>query len=144
MDYDSGLHETRTDGEHSETPADFRVSYESLASGDVDDLYFIRVKDGPVKIGRSANVQKRLRMLQCACPYDLLLVGVLRCGGDCEPSFHANLDAYRMRGEWFRWDGLVVQAVEATLSDGRWRTVFGLTEWMDEDWRTGSPLYAKA
>lgn len=32
MDYDSALHETRTDGEHSETAGDFRVSYESLGA----------------------------------------------------------------------------------------------------------------
>lgn len=31
MDYGSALHETRTNAEHSETAADFRVSYESLA-----------------------------------------------------------------------------------------------------------------
>jgi hypothetical protein len=144
VDYDSASHETRTNAEHSETGSDFRVSFESLAAPASGDLYFIRVQDGPVKIGRSADVQKRLRMLQCACPYDLELVGVLRNGGACEATFHANLDEYRMRGEWFRWEGAVCAAVEAALHDGRWRTVFGFSEPADEDWWTGSPLYERA
>jgi hypothetical protein len=51
---------------------------------------------------------------------------------------------YRMRGEWFRWEGAVCAAVEAALHDGRWRTVFGFSEPADEDWWTGSPLYERA
>lgn len=48
MDYASALNETRTNAEQSETEGDLRISFES------DALYFIRVKDGPVKIGRTS------------------------------------------------------------------------------------------
>jgi hypothetical protein len=38
-----------------------------------------------------------------------------------------------------------VEAIEAALTTGRWRTVFGFDELpIEEDWRIGSPLYEQA
>lgn len=110
-----------------------------------DHLYFIRVKDGPVKIGRAGDVHKRLKTLQTASPYELVLVGVSENEGFCEGAFHMNLWDHHLRGEWFEWTGKVAEAVEAAVTTGKWRTVFGHDEPPSEDdWRDGSPLYAAA
>jgi hypothetical protein len=142
VDYDCLKNDARTYGDQSETGGDFRVSYESLIDEDGQDhLYFIRVKDGPVKIGRARDAWKRLRGLQCACPYDLQMVGILRGGGGYEACFHANLEQHRLRGEWFEWVDVVERVIRAALNGGRWRSVFGIEEPEDFDWRDGSPLY---
>jgi hypothetical protein len=83
------LDEARTDGEQSETPADFRVSFESRRKpfevlwreaaeavererlARKDDLYFIRAGSA-VKIGHTINIVNRLGKMQ-ADPGNLTL-----------------------------------------------------------------------
>ena len=110
-----------------------------------DHLYFIRVKDGPVKIGRAGNVQRRLKHLQIGCPYELILVGTVEHGGSWEWVFHAKLFRDCIRGEWFEWTRRVERMVGYALDPVRWRTKLKLPEPKDEsfEWRLDSPLYAK-
>ena len=54
-----------------------------------DDLYFIQGSDGPVKIGRSQNVWKRLQNLQSGSPVSLECVCVLGGRGHEEKAWHA-------------------------------------------------------
>jgi hypothetical protein len=54
---------------------------------------------GPVKIGRAADVEKRLASLQTACVEALELIAVLR--NDHEADLHERLAKHRVRGEWF-------------------------------------------
>jgi hypothetical protein len=109
----------------------------------MDDLYFIQMEDGPVKIGRSANVPSRLSSIQCASPYKVRLLGVLVGCGDQEAEFHQLLWRHRMRGEWFKWTNLVGDVVETALAGGDWRALAPPAETQDDDdWWAGSPLFA--
>ena len=65
-------------------------------------IYFIQCGvGGPIKIGHSDNPRNRLRGLQSANPFKLVLRGVI--GGDRtdEQIMHNRLRPKRVRGEWF-------------------------------------------
>lgn len=75
-------------------------------------VYFIQVgEDGPVKIGRSYDVQQRLAGLQVSHHLKLhLRCEVSRDPGDLsdeqtEALFHRKFEQYRLRGEWFSFEG---------------------------------------
>lgn len=108
----------------------------------MDDLYFIQMEDGPVKIGRSANVPSRLSSIQCASPYKVRLLGVLVGCGHQEDEFHQLLRRHRMRGEWFKWTNQVGDVVETALAGGDWRALeLPDPDALPDDWWIGSPLY---
>jgi len=65
------------------------------------DLYFIRSAGGPIKIGVSNNVPKRLRGLQTSSPYKLELACTVVGGAMQEPEYHALFAEHRLEGEWF-------------------------------------------
>jgi hypothetical protein len=67
-------------------------------------VYFVQAVDGgPVKIGKAKRLAQRLRTLQTASTKRLLVRRAVL--GDDEPAFHARFARYRIRGEWFRYDG---------------------------------------
>lgn len=66
-------------------------------------VYFIQAtRGGPVKIGQSDRVERRLADLQSASPYPLRIVATL--DGTCalERELHVLFAAHRLHGEWFR------------------------------------------
>ena len=70
-------------------------------AGDVT-IYFIQSgKDGPVKIGRTRNVQRRMNELQVASFYELHLLHYFKADPFIEDAFHEALAEHRIRGEWF-------------------------------------------
>jgi len=80
-------------------------------------IYFIQASSGPVKIGFTKDentLQVRLRTLQVANA-DLLVVIRTTEGNavDDEPWMHAQFE--RIRGEWFRFDPLML-TIETPLS----------------------------
>ena len=66
-------------------------------------VYFIQAVDGgPIKIGVSTNVPRRLLELQLCCPCKLRILGVIPgCNPELEPEIHARFAALRLHGEWF-------------------------------------------
>ncbi len=65
-------------------------------------VYFIQGSDGgPVKIGRSVDVERRLKELQAESPVRLVLREKLRGGADDEHQLQAKYAANRIHGEWF-------------------------------------------
>lgn len=79
--------------------------------------YFIRAGDnGPVKIGISADPEKRLRGLQTAQPDKLKLLGVL--SGDHESKLHRQFNDLRLHGEWFRPAATLLEFIEASFGTG--------------------------
>jgi hypothetical protein len=109
----------------------------------LDSLYFIRVIDGPVKIGRSVDAVRRLQHLQSACPYELTLMGTLPGDGEGECNWHNRYAKHRLRGEWFALIPRLRADINFALNGGDWRKRFGLDRPppSDADWRIGSPLY---
>lgn len=70
-------------------------------------VYFMQSgKNGPIKIGKSNNPEKRMISVQTGNPYKLRLVAVIYCDDDAaayrmESRFHRILKKHRMHGEWF-------------------------------------------
>jgi hypothetical protein len=65
-------------------------------------FYAIQVDpDGPVKLGISQNVQRRLEGLQTAAPYRLKLLVAVPGFRETEKSVHARFQDARIGGEWF-------------------------------------------
>lgn len=66
-------------------------------------VYFIQIQPpvGPIKIGITANIKKRLFQLQTACPYDLKVLSTIPGWKDTELIIHEKFKNYRIRGEWF-------------------------------------------
>lgn len=80
-------------------------------------LYFMQCGDGgPVKIGFSRAVEKRVAAIQLASPYQITLLAsavVARCE---EKRLHHVLGRHWLRGEWFTPHPEVMAAMEATKS----------------------------
>jgi Meiotically up-regulated gene 113 len=62
--------------------------------------------DGPCKVGRSANPEKRTKELQTGNPEKIVLVAFFVCSTwliakTLEASVHVTLAAFRLVGEWF-------------------------------------------
>ncbi len=69
-------------------------------------VYFVQAAStqagpGPIKIGFSTNLTKRLTGLQTSSPIPLALLGTARGGAALEEKLHTILAASRTRGEWF-------------------------------------------
>lgn len=66
-------------------------------------IYMVRAgSDGPLKIGRAADVRKRLSELQVSHHERLHLLGAMPGDAEEEAAIHARFAAHRLRGEWFR------------------------------------------
>jgi hypothetical protein len=81
------------------------AQYVSGLGGGREDahVYFIqRGTDGPIKIGASTNVVRRLGELQIAAPETMRLIGVAILGGyGLESRLHRFHAADLLGGEWF-------------------------------------------
>jgi len=76
-------------------------------------VYFILAAHiGMVKIGLSANVEKRLGQLQTSHPYDLEIAATMPGGEFHEKAMHYIFSGHHERGEWFRYDGALRKLVE--------------------------------
>lgn len=132
MDYESGLHEPRTNAVQSETDGDPRVSFESLDFPEqwklckeevardrlarLGDLYFIRAANA-VKIGHTVNIVNRLGKMQADNHEELDCILLLRGRGHEEPQWHERFTHCHIRGEWFRWTADLEAAVRAARDE---------------------------
>lgn len=65
-------------------------------------VYFIQAEHGgPVKIGYSESIGKRLEQLQTSSPYRLRVIGRMRGGRTREKELHERFEHSRLNGEWF-------------------------------------------
>ncbi len=64
-------------------------------------VYFIQMgEDGPIKIGHSRDVGRRLKSMQTSCPALLRLLGTIAGAQEC--LVHVRFHHLRIAGEWFR------------------------------------------
>jgi len=68
---------------------------------------------GLYKIGKSVNVQKRLKSLKVACPM-IELVGSY--GYDIESQLHKRFEAKNVTGEWFSLNESDIECIESEFS----------------------------
>jgi len=65
-------------------------------------VYFMRAGYfGPIKIGFTKNVKKRVRNLQTACPEKLNILCVLKTNKKTEEAYHRMYNDVNINGEWF-------------------------------------------
>ncbi|MEQ8673448.1 MAG: GIY-YIG nuclease family protein [Aggregatilineales bacterium] len=68
-------------------------------------VYFIQQGDnGPIKIGYSAEPEKRLQTLSTASPYPLRILKTLKGGKALEQELHTRFANHQLEGEWFAPD----------------------------------------
>ena len=66
-------------------------------------VYFIRIgEDGPIKIGLTDDVKRRLEQLQTANPEALRLIACVPGDRRLEAHLHRRFTSDRINGEWFR------------------------------------------
>ncbi|MDA8345729.1 MAG: GIY-YIG nuclease family protein [Thermaerobacter sp.] len=105
-------------------------------------MHFIQREGGGIKIGVSADVAGRLRMLQAASTERLVLLGTHPGGADLERALHDRSRDQRVRGEWFRPspEPLRLACGGEHLASTRiqwWNTAFGADY---PDWLITTPL----
>jgi hypothetical protein len=76
-------------------------------------VYFIQGETGgPVKIGYSDDVSKRLKGLQTGHPDNLIILFAYPGSQNDEKAIHERLNNHRLRGEWFRPDNELFLVIE--------------------------------
>jgi hypothetical protein len=71
---------------------------------DSREVYFIEAEGtGRIKIGVANCARSRLKGLECSCPVDLRLLGVIPTDktGALERELHLRFAEHRVKGEWF-------------------------------------------
>jgi hypothetical protein len=88
---------------------EYRVKEENLfdlarlLTSDEQMIYFVQSgDDGPIKIGVSTNIGKRLTALQTAHGERLRIVGVMKGDFSKEKRIHSQFKSSLKRGEWFQ------------------------------------------
>ena len=85
-------------------------------------VYVIRCPNPPaLKFGHSSRVLSRFSTLQVASPVDLELLGYQEFGdaGAVEEQIHLALASFRLRGEWFKQNAVVLGVARALLEEPR-------------------------
>lgn len=81
-------------------------------------VYFIQAGDA-VKIGFSETVTKRFAGIQSNHPAELELLGTVPASADTERAYHERFAHLRIRGEWYRADQELLDAIESDCSGAR-------------------------
>jgi hypothetical protein len=83
------------------------------------DVYVIRCREtGRLKVGISEDIPRRLHSLRHSSPTELVLELWVEHGGfGLEQRIHGVLHAYRLKGEWFRSDPMVLFLIKQAISD---------------------------
>lgn len=82
-------------------------------------IYFIQQKTGgPINVGSTRNVKRRLYDLQSACPEELRLMACVRARPSLESDLSAMLDGERIRGRWFEETQLTQNLMHAARQKG--------------------------
>lgn len=81
-------------------------------------VYFLRARDGLVKIGVTSNVTRRKWLLQNAHGGPLEVLGTIPGGRPVESALHAVFAPYRMHGEWFRLPDEIVDSIRNWAKSG--------------------------
>lgn len=83
-------------------------------------IYFVRIVNGPIKIGISSNVLKRFKILQVYCPYEMVLMGCISGIQKDELKIFSHLVKFRLHSEWFEYSIEVENYVHKLLQNGKY------------------------
>jgi len=66
-------------------------------------IYFVQAGiNGPIKIGITNNINRRIKELEKEAPYELNILAEYPGGRKFEKRIHTMFQKFRIRGEWFR------------------------------------------
>jgi hypothetical protein len=74
--------------------------------------------DGPVKVGITTNVPKRLLALNCMSPLPLEVLLAFEGNAKLERCLHAYFDDSHSHGEWFNWSERMKEFVASVKTVG--------------------------
>lgn len=99
-------------------PILFRIEFDLPLQLELDAgyVYFLRSPSGVVKIGRTNNPGKRMKMLQTGSPVPFLPMLVVNGGREIEEAMHERFRYLREHGEWFRNEGDLKSFLERASS----------------------------
>lgn len=95
-------------------------------------LYFIQAENGPIKIGITGNVEKRLVSLKTHNPYDLTVLHVqlfddMVMAREQEKSLHHRFQGCRINREWFKPSPELMEFIEnINMKESLWRKMIAL------------------
>jgi len=69
-----------------------------------------------VKVGYSYNPDRRCVDLQAGCPTRLKVMGFISGSQSLERSIHTGLKEYRIRREWFRYEGFAKTIIDLIVA----------------------------
>lgn len=69
--------------------------------------------DNFVKIGVSNDPKKRAGKVSADCPHGVRLLGYVEGGYELETFLHGQFAQYRVKGEWFSYEGPIVKWAES-------------------------------
>lgn len=77
-------------------------------------IYFAQYENdnGPIKIGLSRNIQKRLAEIQMTCPAPIKLLKVIEGEWEKEARIHYHFSHIRLHGEWFKPEKELLDFIE--------------------------------
>ncbi len=88
-------------------------------------VYFIKAGSKPpmLKIGKANNPEVRKVELQTGCPFEMKLMGTLKCKSEMhshavEQRLHQMFRREKHRGEWFRYSGHLPYVLSQILKNG--------------------------
>jgi hypothetical protein len=101
------------------SPAPSLEMLRALGAGDSRSIYFAEcmVDRGPIKIGLASDVGRRLGEVQVGCPYPIELMGTLPGGRAGEVVLHRLFAAFKIHGEWFWPDAIVLRTIRSLLRE---------------------------
>ncbi|HEY9768560.1 MAG TPA: GIY-YIG nuclease family protein [Coleofasciculaceae cyanobacterium] len=97
-----------SDGAEIITPSGKTIALDGDNLATTEYVYFIHSEESnTIKIGRAKNVEKRLKSLQTANPYELKIIKMFKVKGgkaaqELEHDLHQKFDHLRLSGEWFK------------------------------------------
>ena len=81
-----------------------------------NSTYIIKTKGhNYYKIGRSANVEKRIKSLQTNCPFQLEILIKVADDSLNEIYWHKHFEQYRTHGEWYKFQDKQVRELRYTI-----------------------------
>lgn len=99
-------------------------------------VYFVQAGDefGPVKIGITNNIKKRLEMLQTGSPVKLRCLSLIDFESEprareAESSLHEMFDDLRLEGEWFEWHDDFVDLLKGFIQIPKLRSCSPCQSW---------------
>lgn len=81
-------------------------------------VYFAQADDGPIKVGHTVNLERRLEQIQTCAPAAIRLVATVAGDRRTEAYFHHRLTKHRAYGEWYFPVPDVVGVVKSVAKNG--------------------------